>query len=94
MKRTHGREDLLQVAPTEGPAIKVDSNMVESAIKEMKTGKAAGPSGIVAEMLKISGEVGHTLVNRSVNQVIQGVAYPITGVAVSSSTATRAKEVL
>ena len=68
--------------------------MVGSAIREMKTGKAAGPSGIVAEMLKISGEVGHTLVTRLVNQVIQGVSYPMTGVAVSSSTATRAKEML
>ena len=45
-------------------------------IKDMKTGKAAGPSGIVAEMLKTSGEVGLTLVTRIVNQVVQQGVIP------------------
>ena len=42
----------------------------------MKTGKAAGPSGLVAEMLKISGDVGRTLVTCIVDQVVQEGVIP------------------
>ena len=41
--------------------------MVVKAITKMKTGKAAGPSGIVAEMLKASGDTGAGLVANNAN---------------------------
>ena len=50
-------EDLSPVSPVEGPPPIITESMVVSAIKRMKPGKAAGPSGIVAEMVKASGEL-------------------------------------
>ena len=46
----------LTADPVVGPPIHIDVEMVMKAITKMKTGKAAGPSGIVAEMLKASGD--------------------------------------
>ena len=45
-------ENLSEEAPVEGPAIK----MVSKAISKMKSGKAAGPSGIITEMIKPAGD--------------------------------------
>ena len=36
----------------EGSAIKITPEMVSKAISKMKSGKAAGPSGIIIEMIK------------------------------------------
>ena len=51
--------DLLpEVPPVEGPPPPVTTKMVSDAIEKMKSGKAAGPSGIVAEMVKATGDLG------------------------------------
>ena len=50
------RESLPDVAPTLGPP--VTTEMIKNALGKMKSGKAAGPSGITAEMLKSSGPKG------------------------------------
>ena len=51
--------DLLpEVAPVEGPPPPVTKDLICKALRKMKCGKAAGPSGIIAEMLKAAGEVG------------------------------------
>ena len=42
--------------PIPGAAPYVTIDMVSSAVSKTKSGKAAGPSGIIAEMLKVSGE--------------------------------------
>ena len=42
----------LTADPVVGPPIHIDVEMVVKAITKMKTGKSAGPSGIVVEMLK------------------------------------------
>ena len=42
----------LTADPVVGPPIHIDVEMVVKAITKMKTGEAAGPSGIVAEMLR------------------------------------------
>ena len=44
--------------PVVGPTILVSFKMLAKAIIKMKNGKAAGPSRIVAEMLKASGDTG------------------------------------
>ena len=41
-------------------AITID--MVKKAISKMKSGKAAGPSGIVVEMIKAAGDTGATMI--------------------------------
>ena len=43
-------------APVEGPAIKIKPEMVSKGISKMKSGKAAGPSGITIEMIKTAGD--------------------------------------
>ena len=46
------------------------------AITKMKTGKAAGPSGIVAEMLKASGDTGARLVADLANDMVRNGVIP------------------
>ena len=49
---------LPDVAPVEGPPPPVTKDLIRKALGKMKCIKAAGPSGINAEMLKAAGEVG------------------------------------
>ena len=51
-------EDLSEVSPVEGPSEPTTLEMVTKAISKMASGKAASPSGIVAEMLKPVGVSG------------------------------------
>ena len=48
--------NMSEEAPVEGPAIKIKPEMVSKAISKMKSGKAAGPSGIIIEMIKAAGD--------------------------------------
>ena len=47
--------NMSEEAPVEGPAIKITPEMVSKTISKMKSGKAAGPSGII-EMIKAAGD--------------------------------------
>ena len=51
-------EDLSEESPVEGPSEPITLEMITKAISKMASGKAAGPSGIVAEKLKPVGEAG------------------------------------
>ena len=42
--------------PVQGPAIEITTEMVSTAISKMKSGKAAGPSGIIIGMIKAAGD--------------------------------------
>ena len=44
--------------PVEGPPPPITDEMVTKALAKMKCGKAAGPSGIIVEMLKAAGSKG------------------------------------
>ena len=62
--------DLLpEVTPVEGPPTPVTKDLIRKALRKMKCGKAAGPFGIIAEMLKASGEVGIELLTE-LNEVV------------------------
>jgi hypothetical protein len=45
--------------------------MVQESVRKMKIGKAAGPSGIVAEMLKTSGDQCITVLTEIMNHIIR-----------------------
>ena len=60
----------------------------------MASGKAAGPSGIVAEMLKPVGEAGAVEVRDPIEDIISEDAFQLTGRKASLSICTRAKEML
>ena len=66
----------LTADPVVGPPIHIDVEMVVKAITKMKTGKAAGPSGIVAEMLKASGDTGARLVSDLANDMVRNGVIP------------------
>ena len=51
-------EDLSEESPVEGPSEPITLEMITKAFSKMASGKAAGPSGIVTEMLKPVGEAG------------------------------------
>ena len=46
----------------EAPPILITIDMVKNTISKMKSGKAAGPSGIVLEMIKAAGHTGATMI--------------------------------
>ena len=50
------QEDLSKESPVEGPSEPITSKMITKAISKMASGKAAGPLGTVAAMLKPVGE--------------------------------------
>ena len=70
------RDNLSPVKPVSGPPVLITADMVSEAIKKMKSGKAAGPSGIVAEMLKASGDKGITIITCLANAIVRENVIP------------------
>ena len=66
----------LTADPVVGPPIHIDVEMVVKATTKMKTGKVAGLSGIVAEMLKASGDTGARLVADLANDMVRNGVIP------------------
>ena len=62
--------------PLEGPPILISRDMVKKAIAKMKTGKAAGPSGIVVEMIVAAGDTGVTMICDLANTIIRDGKVP------------------
>jgi len=54
-----------------GPAEEITVNEVRAAIAKMKCGKAAGPSGVGAEMLKAAGDAGIIWVTDLCNETVK-----------------------
>ena len=50
-------ENLSEESPVEGPSEPINLKVITKAITKMASGKAAGPSGIVAEMLSRLGKL-------------------------------------
>ena len=69
----------LTADPVVGPPIYLNVEMVVKAIIKIKTGKAADSSGLVAEMLKASGDTGARLVADLANDMIRNGAVPSDG---------------
>ena len=70
------RGSLPEVAPTVGPPPPVTADKILAALRKMKPGKAAGPSGITAEMLKSTGPEGVELIRQLGELVLGGDAIP------------------
>ena len=69
--------NLLQMEnPKEGPAPWLEKDAIYTALNIMKDGMAAGVSGIVAEMLKASGEVGLELFIELFNNIVKEEKVP------------------
>ena len=61
---------LSKVYPVEGPSEPITTTMVIKAINKMSLGKAAGPSGIVAEMLKAANSSGASMIRDLIEGII------------------------
>ena len=70
------KDQLPKVAPIAGPPPPVTMEQIRKAISKMKCGKAAGPSGIIAEMLKASGEEGVRLLRQLGEDVFSNGVIP------------------
>ena len=68
--------NLTPVEPVESAAIFIEKDMVRIAVKKMKKRKAAGPSGIVPEMIKAAGELGLEMIADLLNQIIREGVVP------------------
>ena len=77
--------------PLEGPPISIPIDMVKKAISKMKSGKAAGPSGIVVEMIKAAGDTGATMIRDLATAMARS---QLTGSKVSLYAFTRARVML
>ena len=69
-------EDLSEESPVEGPSEPITLEMITKAISKMASGKAAGPSGIVTEMLKPVGEAGAVEVRDLIEDIISEGCIP------------------
>ena len=54
----------------EDPPIPITIDMVKKAISKMKSGKAAGPSGILVDMIKAAGDTGATMIHDLATAII------------------------
>ena len=70
------RDSLPEVSPTEGDPPLVTTEHITAAIGKMKCGKAAGPSGVTAEMLKAAGPEGTELIRQLAERVFAGEPIP------------------
>ena len=62
--------------PLEGLPIPITIDMVKKAISNMKSSKAAGPSGIVVEMIKEAGDTGATMIRDLATVIIHDAKVP------------------
>ena len=62
--------------PVEGPSNPITINMVKKAISQMKSGKAAGPSGIVVEMIEAAGDTGTSMIRDLADAIIRDGQVP------------------
>ena len=70
------RDQLPDVAPIAGPPPRVSTKLVQRALNKMHCGKAAGPSGIIAEMLKATGAEGVERARQLADAVITNGVIP------------------
>ena len=64
------RNNLSQAASVSAVPHFIDKVMVRELISKMKHGKAAGPEGLVSEMVKATGEAEFGIFTDLVNQII------------------------
>ena len=67
---------ILEADIVEGPYELIGEREVEEAIRNMKVGKAAGPSEIVVEMLETAGSKGVKIMTKICNHIVREGAMP------------------
>ena len=75
----------------EAPPIPTTIDMVKKAISKIESDKAAGPLGIVVELIKAAGDTGATIICDLATAITVMARSQLTGSKVSLSTFTRAR---
>ena len=70
------RENLPLAEPVQGPAPYISRELVADAVKRLKYGKAAGPSGVSGELLRAAGDTGIDIQHVLVNNIIKDCEIP------------------
>ena len=65
-----------ETARVEGPLEEITEEEIEKALREMKNGKAAGPTGVTSELLKAAGSVGLRQLTNIMNERLAGEGIP------------------
>ena len=68
--------DELSAEYVEGPADMISKEEVRQAIQDLKVRKAAGPSGVTAEMIKAAGEQAVDWLTNICNRIVKEEAIP------------------
>ena len=63
-------DDLSEEEPVEGPSEPITDELIAKAVAKMPIGKAAGQSGIIAELIKPTGEFGVSLIRQLIEVII------------------------
>ena len=69
-------EHLIESPPKEGPPVWIVREWVVKALGKMKKGKAAGPSGVVVEMLRAAGDAAVDLLHSLANEIVKAGRMP------------------
>ena len=68
--------DLDAPHPVAGPPPLITTSQVSNAIKGMKKNKAAGPSGVITEMIQAAGPEAELMITNLINNIIQDSQVP------------------
>ena len=68
--------ELPEVAPVAGPRPDVPMALIQKCLSKAKSGKAAGPTGLVVEMIKAAGDEGVLLVKQLTDDVFSSGEIP------------------
>lgn len=69
-------DGIVEAAAVEGPVLSITREEVKAALKDLKYGKAGGVSGVLAEHIRGSGDVGVEVITRICNEVLDGKKMP------------------
>ena len=53
----------------------INKDIVRESISQMENGKAGGPSGVLSENVKATGEAGVDMITELVNQITEKIPY-------------------
>ena len=76
MNQENEWDHVTEASMVEGPIKSVTPEEMAIAIKVMKSGKAAGPSEVCAEVISVSGEVGVSMMMELCQRVFDGKGMP------------------
>ena len=70
-------DHMVETSVVSGPVECVSKEEVMKAVKDMKTGKASGPSDVSVELISASGEIGINVMRKLCQDILEGKGMPV-----------------